>query len=159
MARGKLAPGRASAETPLVAVLEEIVREELRPLLEPIIRRAIRELVAEQLNGDGPAPDSKTCNVCHETKPASEYERGRQPASVAAVRRSENARRGRALPPPTRSIPTPRRRRGRGYQRFPKGPLLQRLDQERREQIEAAPITFEQRDGRTWLVRRLPSYG
>jgi hypothetical protein len=35
--------------------------------------------------------------------------------------------------------------------------IVGRLREERRALIEAAPTTLEQRDGRIWLVRHLPS--
>jgi hypothetical protein len=34
--------------------------------------------------------------------------------------------------------------------------IVGRLREERRALIDAAPATLEERDGRTWLVRRLP---
>jgi hypothetical protein len=55
--------------------------------------------------------------------------------------------------------PTPSRRpsppRRDGY-RLEAG-IYGRLREERRALIEASPATLEERDGRTWLVRRLPS--
>jgi hypothetical protein len=70
-------------------VLEEIVREELRPILEPLIRSAVRELVAEHVNGaahavEAPAEqpviegaETKQCVRCRQIKPANAFEKGR----------------------------------------------------------------------------------
>jgi hypothetical protein len=79
--------------------LEQVIRDELRQPVAELVRQVVRELVAEQLNGAAesavsgpenaqesrrrpgpiakPAPAERRCNRCGETKPASEYARGR----------------------------------------------------------------------------------
>jgi hypothetical protein len=57
----------------------------------------------------------------------------------------------RRAPYPRPSPPT----RSRSRYRLEAG-IVGRLREERRQQIASAPTMLEERDGRTWLVRRLP---
>ncbi len=78
-------------------LLDEIVREELRPILEPLIRSAVRELVAEHVNGaNNNTPATKVCVACGQAKALSEYETGRSRCRVCRreqVRESKQRRR------------------------------------------------------------------
>jgi hypothetical protein len=57
----------------------------------------------------------------------------------------------------TRSLPVPATPTRRNYYGGKPGPLLVRLEEERRAQIAAAPVELVERDGRIWQLRKLPS--
>jgi hypothetical protein len=48
-------------------------------------------------------------------------------------------------------------RRRTKLNRWPKGKLIRRLDDERRELIDSAPTELVERDGRVYTLRKLPS--
>jgi hypothetical protein len=123
---------------------------------------------------NGATPSTKVCRTCEPEKPADQFGKGRPCVGIADASRAGLGKRSvlrvdasnaytrqkspstttRRVPEPTPSRrPSPPRRNG---YRLEAG-IYARLAEQRRAVIEAAPTTLEERDGRTWLVRRLPS--
>jgi hypothetical protein len=159
--------------------LEALVRDELRGPVTELVRRVVVELVREQLNGAAatavsgpengqeprrrpgpipkPAPAERRCNRCGETKPAGEYAPGR--GTCRSCRRAQQREHDRrAALEDEEPHPAPSPQQGRKSQR--------RLDSDRywnerrRQLIEQARVTTEERDGREYVVRHLaPQFG
>jgi hypothetical protein len=172
----------AETEAPLVELLEEVrplareiavvlIREELAGLTaslngaasetdaEMVLSRP--QLPSQATNAGGRTPDTpqastdrKTCRLCGKDLPASAFDRGRR--QCKRCRRDGEKRRARerkSQPADEEPHPAPSPQRGRRSQR--------RLDSDRywnerrRQLIEQARVTTEERDGREYLVRHL----
>ncbi len=165
--------------------LKALVRDELRGPVSELVRQVVVELVHEELTAaapvateapqstNGATPSSKTCRTCGIESPlinspqtgacagpagASRIWPGKRSASNADVssahtRQATTTRRAPEPAPPPSRRPSPPRRNG---YRLEAG-IYGRLRDERRAMIEAAPATTEERDGRVWVIKRLPS--
>ena len=176
----------ALADAPLVELLEE-VRPLARELAVVLVRQELAGL-ATSLNGASfsspalatktavsgpenaheprrrpgltpkPAQAARVCNRCGEAKPPGEYAKGR--GTCRSCRRAQQREHDRrmALAEDEEPHPAPSPQQGRKSQR--------RLDSDRywnerrRQLIEQARVTTEERDGRKYVVRHLaPQFG
>jgi hypothetical protein len=172
----------ASAGQPL----EALVRDELRGPVAELVRQVVVELVREQLNGTPspgptaesvvsgpenaqeprrrpgpkpkPAPVERRCNRCGETKPAGEYAPGRGTCrSCRRAQQREHDRRA-ALAEDEDPHPGPGSQDGHKSQRRLESDRY--WNERRRQLIEQARVTTEERDGREYVVRHLaPQFG
>ncbi len=147
------------------AELEQLVRDELRVPVAELVRRLVPELVAEALNGAASTSadatrgtaraETKLCNLCDVSKPLFEFDPGRRQCKACrrdAVKR--RARERRTTPADEEPHQAPRQvHEGRpGEHRRMTDEFFR---ERRRELIEQAPVTTEERDGRTFCR---PSY-
>jgi hypothetical protein len=175
----------AETEAPLVELLEE-VRPLARQLAVVLVRQELAGL-ATSLNGAAtsspvlatetavsgpenaqeprlrpgpkpkPAPAERRCNRCGETKPASEYAPGRGTCrSCRRAQQREHDRRAALADEEPHPAPSPQQ--GRKSDRRLASDRY--WNERRRQLIEQARVTTEERDGREYVVRHLaPQFG